>query len=370
MSKSTAAQVTGVAEDLAARIQDGSLRPGTALPTHRQLAATHGIAISSATKVYAKLKSIGLVVGETGRGTFVRDRPPQREWDGDDEARLHRSAVDLSFNHPTLPGQAELLRNMLRELAASQHLSLKPVSALADGPDLDALDALCRRGRIRAIYTMPTLHNPLGWVLSARQRQGLVDIARRHDCLLIEDASYAFLAHQAPPALAALAPERTVYVSSLSKSLSSGLRCGFVLAPQDRAGRFKAAIRASYWSLPGVITAMASRWIADGTVARQEALLRQDARERQAIARDVLAGMDVTANPNSMFLWLALPEDLRMDRMAMALAERGIAVSKAQAYATTRHVPHALRLGLSSPPLVQLRAVLEQLRHTIEQFPI
>jgi len=449
MSKSTAAQVTGVAEDLAARIQDGSLRPGTALPTHRQLATTHGIAISSATKVYAKLKSIGLVVGETGRGTFVRDRPPQREWDGDDEARLHRSTVDLSFNHPTLPGQAELLRNMLRELAASgdlsalmrqqppggrlherqivadhlkqrrgvqaearhvflvngaqqgldiaarallephdavavdaltypgfrmlaasQHLSLKPVATLADGPDLDALDTLCRRERIRAVYTMPTLHNPLGWVLSARQRQGLVDIARRHDCLLIEDASYAFLADQAPPALATLAPERTVYVSSLSKSLASGLRCGFVLAPEDRAGRFKAAIRASYWSLPGVITAMASRWIADGTVARQEALLRQDARERQAIARDVLAGMDVTANPASMFLWLVLPEDLRMDRVAMALAERGIAVSKAQAYATARHVPHALRLGLSSPPLAQLRAVLEQLRHTIEQFPI
>ena len=449
MSMSTAARVARVVKYLSTGIQDGSLPPGTVLPTHRQLAATHGIAIASATKVYAQLKSIGLVVGETGRGTFVRDRPLQREWDDDDEARLHGSTVDLSFNHPTLPGQAELLRNMLRELAASgdlsalmrqqppggrrherqvvadhlkqargvqaemrnlflvngaqqgldiaarallqphdavavdaltypgfrmlatsHHLSLKPVAALADGPDLDALDALCRRQRIRAIYTMPTLHNPLGWVLNAAQRQGLVDIARRRDCLLIEDASYAFLVDQAPPALVTLAPERTVYVSSLSKSLASGLRVGFVLAPEACAGRFKAAIRASYWSLPGVTTSMASRWIDNGTVARQEALLRQDARNRQAIARDVLAGMDVTANPASMFLWLALPEDLRMDRIAMALSERGIAVSKAQAYATTRHVPHALRLGLSSLPLLQLRPVLEQLRDTIEQFPI
>jgi DNA-binding transcriptional MocR family regulator len=441
--------VAGVAEQLAARIHDGTLPPGAMLPTHRQLARTHGIAIASASKVYAELKSIGLVIGETGRGTFVRDRPPQGEWDGDDEARLHGSAADLSFNHPTWPGQADLLRNMLRELAASgdlsalmrqqppggrrherqivaehlakrrgvqaegrhvflvngaqqglditarallqpheavaidalsypgfrmlaasQHLVLKPVPALADGPDLGALDALCRRHRIRAIYTMPTLHNPLGWVLTTAQRQGLVDIARRHDCLLIEDASYAFLAEHAPPALATLAPERTVYVSSLSKSLASGLRLGFVLVPGAYAGRFKAAIRASYWSLPSVVTAMASRWIADGTVARQEDLLRQDARARQTIARDVLAGMDVTANPASMFLWLCLPEGLRMDRIAMALADAGIAVSKAQAYAMTRHAPHALRLGLSSVPFVQLRPVLEQLRHTIEQFPI
>ncbi|GAB3625829.1 hypothetical protein GCM10027419_06750 [Pandoraea terrae] len=57
-------------------------------------------------------------------------------------------------------------------------------------------------------------------------------------------------------------------------------------------------------------------------------------------------------------------------RIATALAECGIAVSKAEAYATTRHAPHALRLGLSSVPMEQLRPVLMQVRETIEQFPI
>lgn len=441
--------VSLLAERLAADIHSGKLPPGSALPTHRQLAARHGVAIASASKVYAQLQSMGLVVGETGRGTFVRDRPQQREWDSGDEARLSANAVDLSFNHPTWPGQADLLRAMLRELAASgdlaalmhqqppggrrherqivaefiarergvhagadrlflvngaqqgldiamrallgprdavaadaltypgfkmvaeaQNLALQPVPCLPDGPDLDAFDALCRSRRIRAIYTMPTLHNPLGWVLTAGQRQRLVDMARRHDCLLIEDASYAYLAGKAPPALARLAPERTVYVSSLSKSLASGLRFGFIIVPEAYATRIKATIRASYWSLPSVITAMATRWIADGTVTRQEKMMRREARSRQAIARQALAGLDVVAHPSSLFLWLRLPDDLRMDRIATALAERGIAVSKAEAYSTSRHAPHALRLGLSSLPTAQLRSVLIQVRDTIERFPI
>lgn len=441
--------VSLLVERLAADIDSGKLPPGSALPTHRQLAARHGVAIASASKVYAQLQSMGLVVGETGRGTFVRDRPQQREWDSGDEARLSANAADLSFNHPTWPGQADLLRAMLRELAASgdlaalmhqqppggrrherqivadflarergvhagadclflvngaqqgldiamrallgprdavaadaltypgfkmvaeaQNLVLQPVPCLPDGPDLDALDALCRSRRIRAIYTMPTLHNPLGWVLTAGQRQRLVEIARRRDCLLIEDASYAYLAHKAPPALMTLAPERTIYVSSLSKSLASGLRFGFVIVPEAYATRIKATIRASYWSLPSVITAMATRWIADGTVTRQEKMMRREARSRQRIARQALAGLDIVAHPSSLFLWLRLPDDLRMDRIATALAERGIAVSKAEAYSTSRHAPHALRLGLSSLPTAQLGTVLMQVRDTIERFPI
>ncbi|SAI35757.1 GntR family transcriptional regulator [Bordetella ansorpii] len=441
--------VHALADALAADILAGRLAPGTVLPTHRELASRHGLALASATKVYARLKAQGLVVGETGRGTFVRDRPPQPHWDGADEARLNASTIDLSFNHPSLPGQAELLRDMLRKLAGSgdlsalmqqqppggrlherrvvagflartrgitvpaehvflvngaqqgldvaaravlqpgdavavdaltypgfkmlaqaQRLSLQPVPCAAEGPDLDALDALCLRGRVRAIYAMPTLHNPLGWVLDGGQRQRLVDIARRHDCFLIEDAAYAFLAAKAPPALAAMAPERTLYVSSLSKSLATGLRFGFIAVPEACATKVKAHIRASHWSLPSVITAMATRWIEDGTVMRLEAAHRRDARRRQAVACEVFSGMEMVANPAALFVWLTLPPELRMDRITMALAARNIAVSKAEAYAATRHAPHALRLGLSSVPLAQLKPVLQQVRETIERFPV
>ncbi len=441
--------VARVVEAMAAEIGSGHLPPGRLLPTHRRLAAQYGIAVASASKVYAQLKAQGLVVGEAGRGTFVRDRPPQRAWDSADEARLSAQAIDLSFNHPTWAGQGAMLRAMLRDLAASgdlaallhqqppggrmherrivarflqqqrgieaaperiflvggaQHgldiatrallrphdavavdaltypgfrmlatgmgLALRPVPAAAGGPDLDALDAACSAGDVRAIYSMPTLHNPLGWVMGAAQRRRMVAIARQRGCLLIEDAAYAFLGGRSPTALAALAPDCTVYVSSLSKSLASGLRFGFIVVPPGSETRIKATIRASYWSLSSVVTAMATRWIADGTVARQETALRRDASRRQAVAAKVFAGMPLVAHPASLFLWLPLPEDVRMDRIATRLAAAGIAVSKGEAYATTVHAPHALRLGLGSMPFDQLEPALRQVREAIERFPI
>ncbi|MFT9656184.1 GntR family transcriptional regulator, partial [Mycobacteroides abscessus] len=61
-----------VADGIAEQIRTGALPAGTRLPTHRALAARHGIAVATASRVYRDLTASGLVVGEPGRGTFVR----------------------------------------------------------------------------------------------------------------------------------------------------------------------------------------------------------------------------------------------------------------------------------------------------------
>ena len=111
----------GVVDALASDIRAGRLSPGTRLLTHRQLAAREGIALATASRVYAELEAMGLVSGEQGRGTFVRDLglPPGH---GIDQQAVAPGTVDLSFNYPALPGQADLLRQALRELATSGDL--------------------------------------------------------------------------------------------------------------------------------------------------------------------------------------------------------------------------------------------------------
>lgn len=126
-------KVARLVDSLADEIRSGRLPPGTLLPTHRELAARHGIAIATATRVYAQLQSMGLVIGETGRGTFVRDRPLQRSWDSADESRLSADAADLSFNHPTWQGQAELLRSHAAGAVAGGRSRLAAPSAAARG---------------------------------------------------------------------------------------------------------------------------------------------------------------------------------------------------------------------------------------------
>src|SRR3954471_12067250 len=96
-------------DQLAADIRVGHLPPGTRLPTHRQLAVRHGVALVTASRAYAELEAMGLVSGEVGRGTFVRETALPRGL-GIDQHAVADGLVDLSFNAPSLPGQADLLR--------------------------------------------------------------------------------------------------------------------------------------------------------------------------------------------------------------------------------------------------------------------
>jgi DNA-binding transcriptional MocR family regulator len=253
-------------------------------------------------------------------------------------------------------------------LAEALHLEIVPIPVTGQGPDLDALEKLCRNRRVRAVYSMPTLHNPLGWVMSAAQREQLVTIARRHELLIIEDAAYAFLAENPPPPIAELAPECTVYVSGLSKSVATGLRVGFIAAPLDKVPALERTIRATTWNTPGVLTAIASTWLDDGTVMQLEAEKRKDAQARQALAAQVLEGLRYISHPSSYFLWLPLPEDARADQIAMALMREKISVSTAEPFATSAHVPHAIRLALGSAQMGALREALEKVKWIIDAY--
>jgi DNA-binding transcriptional MocR family regulator len=438
-----AARYKGIVDALASDIRSGRLAAGQRLPTHRRLAADEGIAVVTATRVYAELEAMGLISAEQGRGTFVRDLALPTGH-GIDQQSVSADTVDLNFNNPALPSQPALLRQALRELAGSGdleallryqphrgrphdratvaghlrrrgvpagaehvlivngaqhglavtamatlhpgdvvavdaltypgfkvlaqtlHLELAPLPVSAAGPDLDVLEELCARRRLRAIYTMPTLHNPLGWVMDAAERARLVDIARRHGLLIIEDASYAYLAEQPPAPIAALAPEITVHATGLSKSVATGLRVGFLAAPTALVPAIERAIRATTWNTPALTTAVACRWIGDGTVERLEAEKRRDAAQRQSIAREALAGLAVIGHPASYFLWLPLPEDTRADRLAATLMQQQISVSTAGPFATCAPVPQALRIALGSTDQSVLRETLRTVRETVE----
>ena len=437
------ARYKAVVDRYAQAIRSGQLPAGSRLPTHRTLAAGERISLATATRVYRELEEMGLVSGETGRGTFVRDLslPPGH---GVDQQVVAADVVDLNFNYPSLPEQGDALREALRQLAmagdidshlryqphagrlaereiiarhltcqhfapdaenvlivngaqhglavtvmgllrpgdvvavdaltysgfkalaALYHLELAAIPCRPEGPDLQALQTLCQQRRVRAVYTMPTLHNPLGWVLNTGQRQALADLARQHDLLIIEDAAYARLVSRPPPPVVSYAPERTVYVTGFSKNIATGLRVGVVISPPRYRPEIERAIRATTWNTPTLISSLICAWIEDGTVARFETQKRQDARQRQQVAREVLCGLPVVSHPDSYFVWLPLGEESRADRLANALMERRISVSTAEPFCVSATIPQALRIALGSVPFDSLRPALLSVRDAVE----
>ena len=100
--------------------------------------------------------------------------------------------------------------------------------------DLQAkLEALQARGvRPRFLYVIPSFQNPTGSTLDAQRRAALVALARQHDLTIVEDHAYGdlrFVGDPLPP-LAALAPERVIFVHTFSKIVAPGLRLGWIAA--------------------------------------------------------------------------------------------------------------------------------------------
>ncbi|WP_119168627.1 aminotransferase-like domain-containing protein [Algihabitans albus] len=109
-----------IANALADDMGAGLLAPGVKLPTHRDLAWRLGVTVGTVTRAYAEAERRGLVIGEVGRGTFVRaqtpDRPPSADR-RDGTPRDDGQILDLSMNLPALPSEPETVPGAVAEVS-------------------------------------------------------------------------------------------------------------------------------------------------------------------------------------------------------------------------------------------------------------
>ncbi|MFF8015758.1 aminotransferase class I/II-fold pyridoxal phosphate-dependent enzyme [Streptomyces sp. NPDC007929] len=124
-----------IADRIADDIATGRLRPGQRLPPQRAFARRRGIAPSTAGRVYGELVRRGLVVGEVGRGTFVRAAPDGPVGRALVEPGPAAAPVDLELNYPAAPGQPELLAPALAPLLRPDVLAEALLPAAATGTE-------------------------------------------------------------------------------------------------------------------------------------------------------------------------------------------------------------------------------------------
>lgn len=248
-------------------------------------------------------------------------------------------------------GVEALTYPVVRTIATRLGITLVPLEMDDHGVVPDAL----RAAAVRAVYLQPALHNPLGVTMPEARRAEVVAVSAELDLPVIEDAVYTFLCDEPP--LAALAPDRTVVVDSLSKRIAPGLTVGFVVPPVQLFDRIAASVRGGGWTAPRFALDVAAHHIADGTAAVIQRAKRADALARQRLVAEKL---DVRADPRAYHCWWELPPPWRADTFAAAAAREGIAVTPAAAFAIGQ-APNAVRLALASPPLDRLAAALDVL---------
>lgn len=262
-------------------------------------------------------------------------------------------AMSVAFAALTKPGDTVLTEELtypgMKSVASLLHLRLRGVAMDAEGIIPEMLDAACRSGSARALYCMPTIHNPTGALMPERRRRRLLEVAAKHNLMIVEDEIYSFLAGEAPPALAALAPDRVLHITSVSKSIAPGLRIGYLLMPPGMVGRAEAGMRATCWMASPLMAELAATWIGDGTAERLVQFRRYESGERQRMARQILKGRTFRAHPTAYHIWLQLPDGLEGAEFASRARQRGVAITPPETFHVGRDpVPRAVRVCLGA----------------------
>jgi DNA-binding transcriptional MocR family regulator len=234
--------------------------------------------------------------------------------------------------------------------AAAARLGIRLVGIPMDegGVIAEALAEACRAHGPKAVYLIPTLHNPAATTLSPERRTAIASVIRAANTVLIEDDAYGLLDPSASP-IANLIPERTYLATTLSKCIAPALRVSYLLTPDLAAQEeMRARLQASVQMPPPLMVALATHWIESGIAERIIGAIRNEAAGRQQLAGRALKGLSFAAGRTAHHLWLTLPAEWRREDLVAYLLRSGLAVVGGDAFAVAADPPPALRISLGA----------------------
>lgn len=230
--------------------------------------------------------------------------------------------------------------------------------------------------QVKFAYLSADFANPTGETLGLPQRQGLLDLVEDLDCALIEDGAYQALRYDGEPVAPILALEiqrrgsiegcRTIYCGSFSKTLSPGLRVGWVVAAKPVIAQMvlmKQAADLHSATINQIAVHQVAEHCFDSHVAKLRRVYgaRRDAM-LQALQDFMPAGVNWTRPEGGMFVWLTLPNGQDgAELLARALESQNIAFVPGQAFYAEGGNANTLRLSFSVLPEAEIREGIRRL---------
>lgn len=254
----------------------------------------------------------------------------------------------------------------INALCRSLGLVLIGVDADARGMSPEALKNACDEYDPRLVFLVPSIQNPTAITLDLERREELAAVIRETNLLVIEDDVYRPLLDSSPPPFVSLLPDRTIYISALSKCIAPGLRMGFVLAPPHLVQDISTMQRIDCWSTSPLTSLIAAKLIEEGHAEQLVTEQKEELRERQSLLAKHLDGLQFQNSPTGTHAWLILPEPWIGSRFALLCQERGVILLAAGAFTLRSELsPQAVRINISAAlsreHLVKALKVISQL---------
>lgn len=226
-----------------------------------------------------------------------------------------------------------------------------------DGMLPEALDKAAQSGKGKYVYLIPNFQNPSGRTMSLARRKEIYAVAQKHDLIIYEDDPYGdirFTGEEVPSFKRMDVDNRVLYVGSFSKTLSAGLRVGFIYGPNPIMQKM-AGVRVADGQDPLFNQKIIMRCIEKLDFDEHLANIRKIyGRKAELMNKTLLEhchpACKIEAPEGGMFTWVNMPEYVDLEALIDAGLAKGVAVVPSAAFAVDSNNPgHAIRLNFSAP---------------------
>ncbi|MCV0427892.1 MAG: PLP-dependent aminotransferase family protein, partial [Roseibium sp.] len=229
----------------------------------------------------------------------------------------------------------------------------RPVQIASDeqGHLPEDLARVCAQKHPKVLFVMPTMHNPTTRTMGTTRREQLVEVARQYNLWIIEDEVYGSLRDTDIPPFAALAPERTFHVGSLSKAVTAGVRGGWVSSPVSHAQRIYTAHKMLTGGISYLLSELSARLVLSGAADAIREKVCNEVAARHALVLQYLNGFDMVSAPDAPFLWLKVPEPWLSGTFKAAANTSNVLIDDEDEFKSGRSgkVYHRVRVGVTNP---------------------
>lgn len=233
------------------------------------------------------------------------------------------------------------------------------------------LHEVCLSDSPSLVIIIPSHQNPTASTMPRERRKEIADVIQKQAIWLLEDDLYSFLNTDVIAPISNYVPEKSFYITSLSKAISPGMRCGFVKVPQSQLNRLASYIRTMVWHISPIAFEMADRLIRSGSIFELAEQQKEIAAHRQMLAKSILSGEILFSQNTSYHIWLMLPDEWDAHEFSMTAKERGMTLSEGHFFHAADKSVNAVRLSLMAiteeqhliEGLHALKGLLDQRRH-------
>ncbi|MCS7111662.1 MAG: PLP-dependent aminotransferase family protein [Ignisphaera sp.] len=247
------------------------------------------------------------------------------------------------------------------------------------GMRTDALEDKLRRlrseaNRINLLYTVPTAQNPSGVTLSVDRRKHLIELANEFDFLIVEDDAYGLMIFDegaSPPPLFCMDRSgRVIYVGSLSKVLTPGMRLGHIVAPREVIESLEPFKQIADLHTPSITQHIAAVALRERIIERSMPRIRSVYRmKRDAMLRAIQEHIVETAwwtRPiGGMFIWIKLNTRVDTERLLPKAYSRGVIYVPGRGFYHNEDGFDTMRLNFTYPSIDQIEEGIERLSRVI-----